>query len=63
MKNEEQALLVEKAKESLKAAQLLSDENMHGFAVSRAYYSMFYSPSPTARQSCQRFSMVKFDEI
>lgn len=40
--NEEQALLVEKAKESLKAARLLSDENMHGFGVSRAYYSMFY---------------------
>ena len=40
--SEEQALLVEKAKESLKAAQLLSDESMHGFGVSRAYYSMFY---------------------
>lgn len=39
---EEQALLVEKAKESLKAAQLLSDESMYGFAASRAYYSMFY---------------------
>ena len=40
--NEEQALPVDKAKESLKAAQLLSNENMYGFAVSRAYYSMFY---------------------
>lgn len=40
--NEPQTLLVEKAKESLKAAQILSDENMYGFAASRAYYSMFY---------------------
>ena len=40
--SEEQTLLIEKAKESLKAAQLLSDETMHGFAASRAYYSMFY---------------------
>lgn len=39
---EEQALLTEKAKESLKAAQLLSDQSMYGFAASRAYYSMFY---------------------
>jgi len=40
--SEEQKLLVEKAKESLKAAQLLSESEMHGFAASRAYYSMFY---------------------
>ncbi|MEL6469893.1 MAG: HEPN domain-containing protein [Cyanobacteria bacterium J06623_4] len=40
--NESQALLVEKARESLKAAKILSDESMYGFATSRAYYSMFY---------------------
>ncbi len=39
---EEQARLVEKAKESLAAAHLLSDQIMFGFAASRAYYSMFY---------------------
>lgn len=38
----EQRLLTEKAKESLRAARLLSDSSMHGFAASRAYYSMFY---------------------
>ncbi|MEL7069385.1 MAG: HEPN domain-containing protein [Cyanobacteria bacterium J06581_3] len=41
----EQTLLVEKAKESLKAAKLLSDQSMYGFAASRAYYSMFYIAS------------------
>lgn len=40
--NEEQAFLATKAKESLQAAQLLSDQQMYGFAASRAYYSMFY---------------------
>ncbi|MEO1393931.1 MAG: HEPN domain-containing protein [Cyanobacteria bacterium J06634_5] len=38
----EQTLLIEKAKDSLRAAKLLSDETMYGFAASRAYYSMFY---------------------
>ncbi|MGB3769448.1 MAG: HEPN domain-containing protein [Phormidesmis sp.] len=40
--NTEQKRLIEKAKESLRAAQLLSESSMHGFAASRAYYSMFY---------------------
>ncbi len=40
--SEEQAALVEKAKESLEAARLLSDQTMYGFAASRGYYSMFY---------------------
>jgi uncharacterized protein (UPF0332 family) len=40
--SDEQKLLIEKAKESLQAAQILSDESMYGFAASRAYYSMFY---------------------
>ncbi|MEL7224660.1 MAG: HEPN domain-containing protein [Cyanobacteria bacterium P01_D01_bin.36] len=39
---EAQKLLLEKAKESLRAAELLSNETMYGFAASRAYYSMFY---------------------
>ena len=40
--SEEQTLLVEKATESLKAAKLLSEETMYGFAASRAYYSLLY---------------------
>jgi len=38
----EQAALLQKAKQSLKAAQLLSDQGYFEFAVSRAYYTMFY---------------------
>jgi uncharacterized protein (UPF0332 family) len=34
--------LLEKAKESLAAAELLMSQNYHAFAVSRAYYAMFY---------------------
>lgn len=40
--SEEQKLLIEKAEESWKAAKILSESAMHGFAASRAYYSMFY---------------------
>lgn len=38
----EQAALLHKADESLQAAQLLAGQNFHGFAVSRAYYAMYY---------------------
>lgn len=38
----EQTALSKKAKESLSAAQLLHDNGMYDFAVSRAYYAMFY---------------------
>ena len=41
MTEEQQALLM-KAKESLAAAKLLLSKGMNDFAVSRAYYSMFY---------------------
>jgi uncharacterized protein (UPF0332 family) len=41
MKIEQQQLL-EKAKESLLAAQLLANNNLLAFATARAYYSMFY---------------------
>ena len=34
---EAQKLLLEKAKESLRAAELLSNETMYGIAASRAY--------------------------
>lgn len=38
----EQAALLKKSEESLKAARLLADKNFIDFSVSRAYYSMFY---------------------
>jgi uncharacterized protein (UPF0332 family) len=38
----EQAALLEKARASIRAARLLAGEHLHDFAVSRAYYAMFY---------------------
>jgi uncharacterized protein (UPF0332 family) len=38
----EQKGLLDKAEESLKAAELLAGKEYYDFAVSRAYYSMFY---------------------
>jgi len=38
----EQQGLLEMAEESIKAAVLLAAENVNRFAVSRAYYAMFY---------------------
>ncbi|MBI4830274.1 MAG: HEPN domain-containing protein [Candidatus Lindowbacteria bacterium] len=38
----EQAALTEKARESLDAAKLLESQGYLDFAVSRAYYAMFY---------------------
>lgn len=40
---EAQAGFLRKARESLQAAALLTHEGLHDFAVSRAYYAMFYS--------------------
>ncbi|MEW5927554.1 MAG: HEPN domain-containing protein [Gemmatimonadota bacterium] len=40
---EKQRGLLRKARDSVKAARLLSGEGMHDFAVSRAYYAMFYA--------------------
>lgn len=34
--------LLQKARDSLQAAQLLVDNNLAAFATARAYYSMFY---------------------
>lgn len=36
-------ILLQKAKESLEAAELLEREGYAGFSASRAYYSMFYT--------------------
>jgi uncharacterized protein (UPF0332 family) len=38
----EQKALLEKAQESLSAAELLASREYYDFAASRAYYSMFY---------------------
>jgi uncharacterized protein (UPF0332 family) len=38
----EQALLLQKAQDSLRAAKLLENNALYDFAASRAYYSMFY---------------------
>ena len=38
----EQAALLKKAQDSLNAAHLLIENDYYDFAVSRAYYSMFY---------------------
>lgn len=39
---EEQFLLLNKAKESIKAAKLLLNNDLPDFATTRAYYAMFY---------------------
>ena len=38
----EQSALLSKAYDSVRAAKLLSDAGLYDFAVSRAYYAMFY---------------------
>lgn len=40
--NEEIEALLKKALDSIKGARLLFDDELYGFAVSRAYYAMFY---------------------
>jgi uncharacterized protein (UPF0332 family) len=41
----EQAALIRKAEESLRAAQFLLQQDFNDFAASRAYYTMFYVAS------------------
>lgn len=38
----EQSALLAKARKSVDAAKMLADEGMADFAISRAYYAMFY---------------------
>jgi len=40
--NPEQSALLQKAQDSLQAARLLAEQGFYDFAVSRAYYAMFY---------------------
>ena len=41
MTQEQQALL-DKARDSVRSARLLASDGLYDFAVSRAYYAMFY---------------------
>ena len=41
----EQADLLRQAHDSLAAAKILDSQGYHGFAASRAYYTMFYITS------------------
>ena len=38
----EQKSLLDKAERSIEAAQSLTDQGFHDFAISRGYYAMFY---------------------
>lgn len=40
--NEEMKALLKKAEDSIKGARILFDDELYGFAASRAYYAMFY---------------------
>jgi uncharacterized protein (UPF0332 family) len=40
--NHEQDQLIAKAQDSLKAARILANQELYDFAISRAYYTMFY---------------------
>ncbi len=40
--SEEIKALLKRAADSIKGARLLFDDELYGFAVSRAYYAMFY---------------------
>jgi uncharacterized protein (UPF0332 family) len=43
--NEEMKALLKKAQDSIKGARILFDDELYGFAASRAYYAMFYQVS------------------
>lgn len=57
--SEEIWALVKKSEESIKAAGLLFDNNLFGFAVSRAYYAMFYLVSAVLLTKHMNFSKHK----
>ena len=57
--SEEIRALVKKSEESIKAAGLLFDNDLFGFAVSRAYYAMFYLVSAVLLTKNMNFSKHK----
>lgn len=54
--NEEIEALLKKALDSIKGARLLFDDDLYGFAVSRAYYAMFYLVSAVLLTKDMNFS-------
>ena len=54
--NPQQQDLLNKAQESLNAARLLKDNNYFDYAVSRAYYAMFYIAEAYLEGESQQFS-------
>jgi uncharacterized protein (UPF0332 family) len=54
--NPQQQDLFNKAQESLNAARLLKDNNYFDYAVSRAYYAMFYIAEAYLEGESQQFS-------
>jgi len=54
--NEEIEALLKKALDSIKGARLLFDDKLYGFAVSRAYYAMFYLVSAVLLTKDMNFS-------
>ncbi|NJL20494.1 MAG: HEPN domain-containing protein [Leptolyngbyaceae cyanobacterium SM1_3_5] len=52
----EQQALIDKARRSLEAAQSLMEQEFYDFAVSRAYYSMFYIAEALLDQEGLSFS-------
>lgn len=53
---DEQRALLRKADQSVAAARVLADGGMHDFAVSRAYYAMFYAAQALLLGRGLRFS-------
>src|SRR3989304_6113426 len=54
--NEEIKALLKMAADSIKGARLLFDDELYGFAVSRAYYAMFYLVSAVLMTKGLNFS-------
>lgn len=52
----DEAALLHKAEDSLKAARLLAEKGFYDFAASRAYYAMFYAAQAFLLQDSAAFS-------
>lgn len=53
---EDLARILRKGDESLRAAELLFESGLHGFAASRAYYAMFYAAEALLLSKAHSFS-------
>lgn len=54
--NEEMKALLKKAEDSIKGARILFNDELYGFAASRAYYAMFYLVSAVLLSKDMSFS-------